>query len=352
MPLDVGPRKGRAGLWISGTVRPAGAVKGIRVRRRAGSDDPRLAREEATALEAQILRDHHLGRRRAAVPFSRAVASYLKHEARSEGTKALVRRLLLHFADTPLEAIGQEAVDKAREALLEPGHAPATATRNVVAPVRAILTHAAKRGWCDHPRLEAPAAPKGRTAFLLPEQFEAVHAAAAPHLRPLLTWLVCTGCRMGESLALDWSAVDLISGQARLWADTTKGEKVRIVRIPPAAVAALAGLPARTGRVFLDQHGEAYPDSRETGAGGQIRWWWEQACRAAGVDATPHDLRHTWATWDYALHRDPFGLRERGGWSSVVLVERYAHLMPSGHEAGIRRVWGLAGPAALVERAA
>jgi hypothetical protein len=55
---------------------------------------------------------------------------------------------------------------------------------------------------------------------------------------------------------------------------------------------------------------------------------------------TPHDLRHTWASWHYALHRDLLRLKQDGGWSSVVLVERYAHLVPEGHEDAIRRLWG------------
>ncbi len=43
---------------------------------------------------------------------------------------------------------------------------------------------------------------------------------------------------------------------------------------------------------------------------------------------TPHSLRHTWASWHYAEHRDMLRLRFDGGWSSVTLVERYAHLAP------------------------
>jgi integrase len=64
-----------------------------------------------------------------------------------------------------------------------------------------------------------------------------------------------------------------------------------------------------------------------------------------------HVLRHTWASWRYALHPDPFLLQRAGGWSSVALVERYAHLMPAGHEAAIQRVWGL-GELVVVEKRA
>jgi hypothetical protein len=48
------------------------------------------------------------------------------------------------------------------------------------------------------------------------------------------------------------------------------------------------------------------------------------------------------------LHRDLLALKADGGWSSVELVERYAHVMPAGHEAAIRRFWGIGKAAARV----
>jgi integrase len=52
---------------------------------------------------------------------------------------------------------------------------------------------------------------------------------------------------------------------------------------------------------------------------------------------TPHVLRHTWATWHYALNKDLLALKVEGGWANVAMVERYAKLMPAGYEAEIRR---------------
>src|SRR6185437_16248327 len=56
MPLRVVTRSDTGTLWIVGTVRPAGAAQGIRVRRRAGADSAALAREEAAAIESDLLR--------------------------------------------------------------------------------------------------------------------------------------------------------------------------------------------------------------------------------------------------------------------------------------------------------
>jgi integrase len=369
MPLRIAKRKDTGTLWITGTIRPAGAKQGYRVRQRAGSDSEAAAREEAAAIELQILRNHHLGGRPVERGFAFAVTSYLETEQRSPGTVAIVARLLHHFGNVPLSGINQEAVDRARPLLLKEDAAPGTVRRNLIVPLRAILMHAYRRGWCDAPRFELPPEPEGRTDFLLPEQAERLLANSG-HIRPLLTYLLCTGCRIGEALALDWSQVDLRGARANVWGDQTKAGRRRVVELPPAAVAALGGLAHRDGFVFLRGDGEPY---RATGdGGGHVAGPWGVACRKAGLPGVMvtigradrpsqakrfvpafgvHVLRHTWSSWRYALHPDPFVLQRAGGWSSVALVERYAHLMPSGHEAAIRRVWGL-GELVVVEKRA
>jgi len=77
--------------------------------------------------------------------------------------------------------------------------------------------------------------------------------------------------------------------------------------------------------------------------GGHIKRAWQGAIRRVELDPelTPHDLRHSWASWHYALHRDLVLLKVDGEWSSVTLVERYAHLMPAGQETAIRAFWHL-----------
>ena len=86
------------------------------------------------------------------------------------------------------------------------------------------------------------------------------------------------------------------------------------------------------------RHIRAYAD-RERRYGGQIKTGWAGAVARANLDQEliPHDLRHTWATWHYALHKDLIRLQQEGGWSTVTLVTRYAHLMPQGQEEAIRR---------------
>lgn len=341
MPLSIDRKRGKPGLWITGT------VAGVRIRRRAQSNDPKLAREEAAVIEAGLLRAQWHGKRPGLHTFGQAVLAYLAHEPRAEAEKARLNRLLRGVGDVPLHTLDQESVDRLRAVMLRPDAAPATAAREIITPLRAILAFAARRKWCDAPSLDAPRATPGRTAFLLPAQFEALRDAAAPHLRPLLAFLIGTGARLGEALALEWDAVDLAGGRVRFHADQTKAGKAYTKALPPAVVVALAGLPHRDGPVFRTAQGQPY--GARDGAGGHIRSAWATAMRRAGLAGfTPHDLRHSWASWHYAVHRDLLALKAAGGWSSVVLVERYAHLIPAGQEEAIRRVWGI-GP--MAERA-
>lgn len=328
MPLKLTRRPGHPGLWITGTVTPAGSAQGVRVRRRAGSDDPRIAREEIASLEASILRAAYHGERAPVRGWGEAVAAYQSHDTRSDGTLALLIRLTSHFKDTPLDQINQAAVDAAKGAICRPGAKPGTILRNIVVPIRAVMHHAADNGWCAEPRIKAPRQTEGRTPCPLPRQVEALRAAIASQHRPLITWLIGTGCRLGETQALDWADVDLPGARAVLHADTTKAGRSRIVHLAPAVVAALANMKGRAGPVFGDA---------------SIRTAWRTACRVAKVEMRgAHDLRHAFASWHYAVHRDLLALKQAGGWASVSQVERYAHIMPAGHENEIRRIWGLA----------
>lgn len=41
-----------------------------------------------------------------------------------------------------------------------------------------------------------------------------------------------------------------------------------------------------------------------------------------------HDLRHTWASWHVQSGTPLFVLKELGGWRTLEMVKKYAHLAP------------------------
>jgi integrase len=333
MPIRIYRRKGSPYYQIDVT------VDGQRIRASAQTADRGLAREKAATVEAELFRSAWHGERRGTRSFAQAVISYLKAAPRSANQQARIKRLLSTVGDVQLRKIDQQLAIDLKDMMLDPDAAPGTYTRAIVMPLRAILHHAHRLGWCDPPHIVAPPENKGRTLFFLPDEVERLISAAAPHLRQLLIFLVGTGARMAEAIELEWRDVDLMGARAIFW--RTKGGSRRVAQLPPRVVAALANLGHRAGPVFLGPLGRPYVD-RERRYGGQIKTGWATARERAGIDPefTPHDLRHTWASWHYALHKDLIRLKHDGGWSSVALVERYAHLLPAGHEDAISAFLG------------
>lgn len=116
--------------------------------------------------------------------------------------------------------------------------------------------------------------------------------------------------------------------------------------------ASLASLPNRDGRVFRTVRARKSRNGRTSG--GQIKSGWSVACRKAGLlghmrvwtpvgqekpksvfvpDVTPHDARHTWASWQYCLHKDLMRLKADGGWGNITTVTRYAKGMLDAYRA-------------------
>jgi integrase len=55
-----------------------------------------------------------------------------------------------------------------------------------------------------------------------------------------------------------------------------------------------------------------------------------RACRSVEItDFRFHDLRHTWASWHVQNGTPLMVLKELGGWETLEMVQRYAHLAPS-----------------------
>ena len=238
------------------------------------------------------------------------------------GEARFVEPLTTYFGNKKLAHLDQSAIDRAAKALY-PDAKPSTLNRQVYTPVGAILHFAAERGLCDWRKIRRPKQPSGRVRWLHPNEAESLIDNCSPHLRPLVTFLFYTGARLSEALYLDWRDLDLRRGQVS-FTDTKNGE-ARGIPLHDLVIAELANLPDRGGTVFRRPDGRAY--KRKVDGGGQIKTAFKGACRRAGIENfTPHDCRHTWATWHYAANRNLAALMELGGWKSEAMVMRYAHV--------------------------
>ncbi|MGO9686166.1 MAG: tyrosine-type recombinase/integrase [Beijerinckiaceae bacterium] len=310
-------RRRKSPYWII-----RGTVRRFRVEQSTGTSDKRVAEEIRAKREAEIFAESVYGRR-ATATFAEAALSYLE----AGGNKRFLEPIIKHFGTTPLAKIDQEAIDQGARKLY-PSAAASTRNRQFYTPTSAVLKHAARRLWCSGIPLERPSPPSGRIRWLTLDEANRLIECSGDHLRPLLTFLLYTGARAGEALWLDWCNVDLLRSHVT-FVNTKNGDS-RGIPLSQRALLALANLPHREGEVFRRPDGLPYERPKrfdDTSAGSRIRKAFAAACKRAGVsDFSPHDCRHTWATWHYAANRDLGALMKLGGWKSIAMVMRYAHV--------------------------
>ena len=311
MPLELVKRHGSRSWYMRGAVRGQPVDKSTRTENRDAAEAIKI-KEENRLLNRSVFGE------RATVTFVEAAKSFIQQG----GEARFIGPLQDHFEGWTLNSIGQADIDTAALSIY-PDAMPSTRDRQVYSPMSAILRHGAKRKWCDFIILDRPRYDNERIRWLVLSEAERLVSNAAPHLRPLITLLIGTGPRLSEALYLQWSQVDLKRRQVNY--EKTKNTESRGVPLSERVIESLVALPHRVGPVFLTDDGLPY--RRKVDGGGQIKTGFGGAVRRAVItDFTPHDCRHTWATWHYAANRDLAGLQYLGGWSSIEMVVRYAHV--------------------------
>lgn len=330
-----------------------GSIRGILVDESTGLVDYGAA-EEVLALRAAEIIKRSIHGDSATRTFAEAALSYME----AGGERKHLAPILKALGRKSLASITQDTIDETARKL-KPRGGPATLNRRVYTPISAVLHHAAKKRWCDKPVIARPKEPRGRVRWITPEEADRLIAGAGPALRPLVIFLLCTGARLSEALYLDWRQVDLSACHVTFL--DTKNSDNRGVPLHPRAVAALANMPHRTGAVFRRHYGneKLAPNKRAIGdpyvhrggvGGGQVKTAWAGMLKRSGIsDFTPHDCRHTWATWHYRANKDIAQLMELGGWKTAQMVMRYAHVNTSHLAGSIGRLWEQADDRALAD---
>jgi integrase len=182
--------------------------------------------------------------------------------------------------------------------------------------------------------------PSGRVRFLSDEEEVALRAQLAPWEEDRVTVLLDTGLRRSEFLAL--RACDVSLKAKVLTIPRSKHGEARHVPLNSRVHAILAALPRPlnpTARVFPNSVGA--PDER-----------WVAKRFPAAVEAAElhnfrfHDLRHTFASRLVMAGVSLRAVQELGGWKSLSMVQRYAHLSPSHLHAAVEK---LAVPPLVIE---
>lgn len=244
--------------------------------------------------------------------FAGAALSYMRKGGERQHLAALLKR----FGDTPLVKIDQATIDAVALELF-PDHSPATRNRAVYTPISAIMRHAGHSLVLRRPK---GAWGRSRKHWLQPEEAETLLEAAkivSPRFGAFCTFLLYTGCRLGEAVNLTPADLHLDEGFA--YVSETKNGHPRLVHLPPHVVEALTGLPSYPKTVF--------------GLGNRqvAREQLLAAFKHAGIKKPDgvafHLFRHTYGAWmrRYA-GLDTSGLVATGAWKSHAAASVYEHV--------------------------
>jgi integrase len=336
-----------------GPVKTEAVTVHFRRRERARSETnwcPRVDRERQRA-EA---------RRR--VTFSQYATEYLawavvnKRSGRKE--RYLVERLVREIGDRPLDAITTRDLERVRDGLIE-GRTGATVNRYRDL-LSAMFKRAVRLGLV--PTNPVKGIPKfreagGRLTFLGPEEEAAVRDALPERLRPAFLVALHTGLRWSEQAGLRWRDIDVLTNVITV--EVSKNGRIR--RVPMNAVVREVLMDLAAQRVRPDDPDERlFPLShRQTAilfarAVERARaTLWDAGRDASRLDGfTWHGLRHSFASRLVMAGVHLRTVQELGGWRTLSMVQRYAHLSPAYLHAAVERLVSAGAPTAPARPAA
>ncbi|MHB1660585.1 MAG: tyrosine-type recombinase/integrase [bacterium] len=137
--------------------------------------------------------------------------------------------------------------------------------------------------------------------------------------RDLITFLIYSGCRKGETLNLKWEDVDLQNDIIGI-----KGTKIKYDRHVPISTALkpiLRGIERKQDTLYVfNRNGAKLGDFRRS---------FHTACRNAGLKGiTIHDLRHVFASKMVMGGTSLYIVGELLGHRTTQMTKRYSHLVP------------------------
>lgn len=286
--------------------------KGNRVRESTGVKDRDEAQRYHDRRKAELWDEQ---RTREAHSLGGAIALWLKSAERSEREKSALRVFLKLYHDRPLDEVSGADI---ASALLKKTPSTANRTINII---RAALRMAHQAGMLPEvPKIPKRKEPPQSIRFLTREEWDRLDKELVPHVQAAARFAVSTGLRHANVFGLKWRDVDLKRKIAWVHASEAKGKKAIGVPLNDMAVAAVKSQEGNSDEWVFTYAGRKI---------GSVKKAWHAALERAGIeDFVWHDLRHTWASWHVQNGTPLAVLKELGGWKSMDMVMRYAHLAP------------------------
>jgi integrase len=244
-----------------------------------------------------------------------------RHKATHADDVARLRWLDKYLRGEPLDRISRDVIGQIGEIKARGSSGP-TANRTL-ALIRAILRRACYEWeWIDKaPKVRMFKERKRRVRWITRVEAERLLGFLPAHQADMARFALSTGLRQANVTGLEWSQLDMQRRVAWIHPDQAKARRAIPVPLNDEAVDVIRRqLGKHSARVFTFKGKPVRAVNTKA---------WTRALHLAGIeDFRWHDLRHTWASWHVQAGTSIRELQELGGWESVEMVRRYAHLAP------------------------
>ncbi|SPX93071.1 site-specific tyrosine recombinase XerC [Morganella morganii] len=350
----------RYGVWHCDFVSPSGK----RIRRSLETSDKRQAQELHDQLKAEAWRVEKLGDY-PSVTFDDACLRWLQekeHKKSLDDDKTKIEYFLGFFSGKLLSSITETDILKATSGMINRKHKevwkikaasakkkgakiapykPKSATQatkdRYLAFLRSLF-RAAVNDWKwigKSPTIKVRQKKEIRVRWLTKEEATTLIQCMPDVMKPVVMFALATGLRRSNILNLEWTQIDLQRKVAWIHPEDTKGGKAIGVALNETACRVLR-MQIGKHQQYVFVHTEAWhrADGSPTEKVRKMRvddnTAWNTGLRRAGItNFRFHDLRHTWASWLVQAGVPLTALQEMGGWESIEMVQRYAHLAPN-----------------------
>ncbi|WP_409449688.1 tyrosine-type recombinase/integrase [Candidatus Igneacidithiobacillus taiwanensis] len=311
------------------------APNGQRIRRSTGTASKEQAQELHDRLKAEAWRQVKLGDR-PKYTWDEAALRWIEEHGHKRTLKADLQRIEW-FQQYLRGRVLAEITRTEIMALLErkrKNSSTATANR-YLALIRAILRAAVDWEWIDTaPRFKPYQEPRRRIRWLTQEEAQRLLDELPEHLRDMVLFSLATGLRQSNVTGLQWTQVDLPRRVAWIHPDQSKNKKAIGISLGESALQVIRRQIGKHHTHVFTYEGKPVHQVNTKA--------WRKALQRAGIeDFRWHDLRHTWASWHVQSGTSLSRLQEMGGWESVEMVRRYAHLAPEHLAVDVANIEGL-----------
>ena len=303
--------------WVSFT-----APNGQRVRCTSGTEDKTQALEFHDKLKVKYWTIQKLGDK-AERTWQEVVVRFIRetnHKASHKSDLAHLRWLDPYLKNKLLSDITRDFVDDITQYRLDEGVSNASVNR-LLALLRSIIRKAHYDWeWIDRiPKVRLLPEPKRRIRRITSDEARSLLDLLPEHLSLAARFSLATGLRQGNMKSLKWSQVDLDRSVCWIHPDQAKARRAIHVPLNADAMSVLNALKGKDIKYVFTYRGK--PVNQLT-----TKAWYKALDKAGIKEFRWHDLRHTWASW-HVQNGTPLNvLQELGGWESVEMVRRYAHL--------------------------